>query len=125
MVDSDSPISNVVGATLGLLALLLAFTFGMSVNRYNDRQDHLLDEVNMLDTTYLRSELIAEPFRNQVEALLRDYVEIRAHVISDSNNLLQMIDQSEQLLTEISRQTVDYIRGEHITSGCYVYRLSK
>jgi CDP-diglyceride synthetase len=36
--EKDSPLGKMVGATLGLLAFLLAFTFGLAASRYDTRR---------------------------------------------------------------------------------------
>ena len=59
---------------MGLLALLLAFTFSMSVTRYETRKLLLVDEVNAIGTTYLRSQMLPEPYRSEVAKLVGDYV---------------------------------------------------
>ena len=66
--EKESPVGEVVAATLGLLAFLLAFTFGMAASHHEDRRGVVLDEANALGTTYLapgccpnRSALTAAP----------------------------------------------------------------
>ena len=63
----------VVGATLGLLAFLLAFTFGMAASRYDTRKQLVLQEANAIGTTYLRVEMLPEPQRSEIRNLLREY----------------------------------------------------
>lgn len=59
--DEDGPIGAVVSATLGLLAFILAFTFGLTASRFDTRRQLQLDEVTAIETTALRAELIPEP----------------------------------------------------------------
>ena len=63
-----------VGATLGLLAFLLAFTFGMAADHFHARKVALLEEVNAIRTTDLLTGVIGEPQRTAVRKVLRDYV---------------------------------------------------
>src|SRR5688572_23037191 len=42
-----------LGATLALLGLLLAFSFGMVLNRYEARRDLAINEANAIGTAYL------------------------------------------------------------------------
>ena len=79
----EAPIGSVVGAMLGLLAFMLAFTFGMSASRYEARRQLLLDDVNAIQTAVRRSELLPEPQRSESRALLRRYVDLRVRVASD------------------------------------------
>ena len=52
------------GATVGLLAFLLAFTFGMAESRYNNRKQVVLQEANAIGTTYLRTDFLSEQARD-------------------------------------------------------------
>ena len=68
-----APVSSMIGATLGLLAFILAFTFGMAASRFDARKALTLDEANAIETTYLRAGLMPEPQRTDIRNLLREY----------------------------------------------------
>jgi hypothetical protein len=70
-------IGGIQGALLGLLGLLLGFTFAMAVGRYQARRDLVVKEANAIGTTFLRASLLPEAHRAPVEDLLRRYVEAR------------------------------------------------
>jgi hypothetical protein len=70
-------VSGIQGAILGLLALLLGFTFAMAAGRYDDRRSLVLHEANAIGTTYLRASLLGDDQQGEVERLLRDYVAAR------------------------------------------------
>lgn len=72
-----SQISGVQGAVLGLLGLLLGFTFSMALNRYELRRDLVLKEANAIGTTWLRAGLLPEANRAPVKDLLRRFVDVR------------------------------------------------
>lgn len=65
------------GAVLGMLGLLLGFTFAMAVERYDTRRALVLSEANALGTTYLRAALLPEPQQGAIKSLLREYVDVR------------------------------------------------
>ena len=46
---------------LGLLALLVGFSFGMAVDRFDARRQLIVDEANAIGTTYLRTRFLPEP----------------------------------------------------------------
>jgi hypothetical protein len=80
--DSDHDVdlqelSTIQAAVLGLLALLLGFTFSMAASRFEARKELLRDEVNAIGTAYLRTQLLQEPYRSDAARLLRQYVETR------------------------------------------------
>jgi len=62
------------GATLGLLALLLGFTFAMAVSRYETRKTLMVDQANAIGTAALRARLLTPPYAEQAAPLLREYV---------------------------------------------------
>jgi hypothetical protein len=72
-----SLIGGVQGAVLGLLALLLGFTFAMAVNRYDTRRNLVVKEANAIGTAWLRAGLLPEAHRAPVKDLLRRYLDVR------------------------------------------------
>ena len=69
--------NHLLAAVLGLLALLLGFTFSLSLDRYETRRDLVVQEANALGTAWLRAQLLEEPARTTVSGRLRDYVRAR------------------------------------------------
>ena len=67
--------SALQGATLGLLALLLGFTFAMSVSRFDVRKTVIVDQANAIGTAELRSRLLPAPHAENAQRLFREYVE--------------------------------------------------
>ena len=80
--EKDAPVGAIVGATLGLLAFLLAFTFGMAASRYDTRRQLVLQEANAIGTTYLRADMLPEPQRSEIRNLLREYAALRVGGVS-------------------------------------------
>ncbi len=72
--SAKSHYGTLQAGVMGLLALLLAFTFSMSVTRYETRKELMIDEANAIGTTYLRSQMLPEPYRSEVAKLIGDYV---------------------------------------------------
>jgi hypothetical protein len=77
--EKEQPVGAMVGSILGLLALVLGFTFSLAASRFDDRRQTILNEANAIGTTFLRARLLPEPHRAEVERLLREYVEVRVH----------------------------------------------
>lgn len=81
---TDDEVKSLTGSIqasiLGLLALLLGFTFSMSMQRYDNRSMALIDEANALGTAVLRIELLPEEFRPETRALFKEYIQLRADV---------------------------------------------
>jgi hypothetical protein len=67
----------IVSAVLGLLALLMGFTFSLAVDRFETRRHLVLDEANAIGTTYLRAQLLPEPHRARMTDILVRYTNNR------------------------------------------------
>ncbi len=65
------------GALLGLLGLLLGFTFAMSVGRYDARKQLVLEESNGIGTVWLRAGYLSDPARDIIRQALMDYIGAR------------------------------------------------
>ncbi len=101
-------VSTLESAVLGLLALMIGFTFAMSLSRFEARRDAVLNEANAIGTTALRARLLPEPHRAEVLKLLRDYVAIRLDITRRSASppdLMAAVDQSNRLQEALWRQT--------------------
>ena len=65
------------GTLLGLLGLLLAFTFSMSNSRFDTRRQLVIEEANNIGTVILRTDIYPDSIRKLLRASLKDYVEAR------------------------------------------------
>jgi hypothetical protein len=65
------------GALLGLLGLLLGFTFAMAVGRYDARKQLVLEESNGIGTVWLRAGYLSAPARDLIRSTLMDYIDAR------------------------------------------------
>jgi hypothetical protein len=73
-------IGSILGALLGLLALLISFTFAMSADRYNTRRQLVVNDANALERLYLQSSLLPAAPRRAFKQLLGQYVNSRAQI---------------------------------------------
>jgi hypothetical protein len=87
-------------AVLGLLALMIGFTFAMSLTRFETRREAILNEANAIGTTALRARLLPEPHRTEVLKLLQDYVEVRLDITrrtASRSDVLAAVETSNRL----------------------------
>ena len=70
-----SQLTAIEGGVLGVVGLLLAFSFGMSVSRFENRKEIVVHEANAIGTAYLRAQLLPQPERREVESMFRRYVD--------------------------------------------------
>jgi len=99
---AGSQVGAIQGALLGLLGLLLAFSFAAAGARFLERQDLILQEANAIGTASLRADLLDEPYRGTLRGVLRRYTE---HRISLSANL-------QSGLPEGAEREIDRMQGE-------------
>lgn len=107
--EQAAPVGAVAGATLGLLAFTLAFTFGMAATRYEARKQLVLDEANAVNTTYLRAEMLPQPYRDEIQNMLREYVDVRLEAIAHREKLAAGVARSEELLRSLWKETVPVV----------------
>ncbi len=72
--------SSIQASILGLLALLLGFTFSMSMQRYDNRSQALISEANAIGTVILRTQLLPNNQGQEVSQLLQKYISLRIAV---------------------------------------------
>jgi hypothetical protein len=112
--EHDTTLAGVVGATLGLVAFLLAFTFGMAASRFEDRRQVLLEEVNALRTAYLRADLIEEPYRSATHRILREYVDLRLQE-ANARTLTSDMKRPESLHRELWNEVVQFTASSQLS----------
>jgi hypothetical protein len=74
---TNESLGSTEASLLGLLALLLSFTFSMSASRYDDRRTVIIDEANNIGTVILRADLYPDSTKTLLKADLKDYLEAR------------------------------------------------
>jgi hypothetical protein len=102
--DDKSDLGSIHGAVLGLLALLLGFTFAYVATRSEARKRAVIDEANAIGTAYLRAALMPAPAGPQLQSVLRDYLDTRMvadDVGEDPKRLREAIRHSEDVQARI------------------------
>ncbi len=77
-------VAGMQASLLGILALLLGFTFSQSLQRFDTRSAAVVDEANAIGTALLRTELLASPGGDESLALMRDYIDVRVRAAAVS-----------------------------------------
>jgi hypothetical protein len=125
--EKEAPVGAMVASILGLLAFLLAFTFGLAANRFDARRQVVLEEANAIGTTYLRARLLPNPQRGEVARLLREYVDVRIRGIKEGD-VAQAIARSEELQELTWQQAVkaaENKKSNPIMTGLFVQSLNE
>jgi hypothetical protein len=75
--DEEVDKGLIISGLLGLLALLTAFTFSLSLNRYEIRREVVVSEANAIGTAEMRVRLLAAPDNARLARMLQDYARTR------------------------------------------------
>ena len=123
---SDRGVGAISGATLALLAFLLAFVVGFGVNVWQERRTAVVSEANAIGTTYLRAGYLDEPYRSESRALLLEYADQRVAAY-DEGSLDAAKARSEEIHGELWALAEDMVRGGSTaaTFGLYVSSLNE
>lgn len=89
-------IAGIQGAILGLLALLLGFTFALAVQRYETRRTLVVEEANAIGTTYLRAGFLSDEQSAAVKSLLRRYADARIEYYEAGQNETEILAAEDQ-----------------------------
>lgn len=105
-------IGAIQGAVLGLLGLLLAFSFSAAGSRFLERQDLIVAEANAIGTAFLRADLLDEPHRGTLRSALRDYTAKRIELAARLRTGLDpgLLADTERLHAVMWSAAIDGVR---------------
>ncbi len=86
-----------VGAVMGLLSFLLAFTFNAAATRAESRKALVVKEANAIEQAWLRAGFLEEAARAPMRGLLRDYVDVRVKAAQGEMDLPLALRESVAL----------------------------
>ena len=123
-------VNTVLASMLGLLALMLGFTFSLALQRFEDRSQAVVTEANAIGTAYLRAGLLPAGVREEVLSGLRQYVDLRASEAgidlaqgAQRDALLLQANQSSALLWKQALKAVE-IDSRPATTGLFLQALN-
>jgi hypothetical protein len=107
-VARETDISTLTGAALGLLALLMAFSFSLALSRYDARRTLVLEEANAIGSTANFALMLPESVQQPILGMLRDYTAVRIGlgVPYDPAKLERDVARSLELQTRLWQQAV-------------------
>lgn len=129
--EGQSPnIGTLESATLGLLALLVGFTFAMALARFEARRDAVVKEANAIGTTALRARFLPEPHRSESLNLLREYVQVRIEAFQSGHSFAEVratVDRSIAVQEALWRQASVIAKTDKalIPTGLFIQSLNQ
>lgn len=102
-------VATLKAAILGLLALMIGFTFAMAQTRFEVRREAVLNEANAIGTAALRARLLPPPHNTETLELLREYMNARLRVTrraptpSDTNAAVKEANTLQEALWKQAR----------------------
>ena len=120
MADEEGS-SFVMSAALTLLALLVAFTFGMAHSNFELRRDLVTAEATAISTAHLRQQLLDNPQRDRLNMLMRDYIRVRMAFSTDRSDpaALETVRlrtaQLQSAIWEVTDEALDTSVGQRIS----------
>lgn len=118
------------GALLGILGLLLGFTFSLSLQRYDSRSQAVVTEANAIGTAYLRTRMLPAPVRASARASFRRYVDLRVESgfinLAHESDRQKLVDKTNATFNDLWEQaaTAAEANPNPVTTGLYVQALN-
>ena len=94
-----------LSAVLGLLALLVGFSYALAVDRYEERRQLVVEEANAVAVAFLHTRLLSEPHRERGLRILSAYLDNRIELgRAMSHDVARpLLRRDEQLVSELWR----------------------
>jgi len=124
--ELEAPVGAIVAAALGLLGLILAFTFGLAASRFDARRQMVVEEANAIGTTYLRAGLLPGGRGVPIRKLLAEYVDVRLEVIQ-TGDIALALRRSGELQQQLwhEAETVGLAHPDSIVVGLFIQSLNE
>ena len=104
--SETSTTGTIVSAMLGLMAFLLAFTFGMSGSRFDARRVIVVDEANAIGTSILRADLYPADQRTAFRNDFKQYLEARI-TFFEAGKHFDKINKSQLTADDVAKRIWD------------------
>ena len=116
--SDEASIGTVVGASLGLLAFMLAFTFQIASNKFDTRKQLYLEQVSNMRQIYLLSSLLPEQQRINSRKSLEIYVNSQVNFLTKEDSFkkeIKVMNDAQKSLWKVC----EALAKESISSEIY------
>jgi uncharacterized membrane protein len=126
---SSRNLSTLLAAVFGLLALMISFTFSLSLSRFDARRADVLEEANAIHQTALRARLLPAPYGGDSLKLLRDYAQLHlelAQKVPTDREMQAAIDRSNAIQEALWQQVKAVAAKDNamVPTGIYIQTLN-
>lgn len=110
--ESKTPSSRFADSAVALMGLLIAFTFGVSIERHDRRRLMVVADANAIGDFYTCAGLLNEPTRTRLQQLIQRYAQIGLALArgsltrADLESALARSDQMHDQMTELVLQAL-------------------
>jgi hypothetical protein len=102
-------LGTVEGAVFALFGLMIAFTFSGAASRFNEKRMLIAEEVNCIETAYLRLHLLSHSAQPALQQLFRRYIDSRIETYRRLPNMAAAemeMAESKKIQEEVWNQAV-------------------
>ena len=115
-------LGTVEGAVFALFGLMVAFTFSGAASRFNEKRMLIAEEVNSIETAYLRLHLLPHQAQPALQELFRRYVDSRLETYRRLPNMVAAemeMANSKKIQEEVWTEAVEATRlpDSHSSAG--------
>lgn len=107
----------IMGASLGLLAFMLAFTFNSAQQHFEERTRAYMLEISAIDSAYRGADLIPQKEKEQAKGLLKEFTKLRLDTAvaakqANRDRVVELIRQSERIHDQLWSLAEQAMEGE-------------
>jgi len=105
-----TPVEN---SMLGLMALFMAFTFGLAMTKFEAKRKGVVDETNAIEAVILRCDLYPDSMRTLLRADVAKYIDSRIafnQAGADYTKIRAALDQSSSCFSNLWKKVAGYSR---------------
>jgi len=117
--QSKVKLGTINGTLLGLLGLLLAFTFNMASSRFDTRRQVVIEEANSIGTAILRADIYPDSMRQLLRNDFKNYVEERIAFYQagkDGEEAAEHYHKADVLSKKVWSTVTTYAKRDNITT---------
>ncbi len=125
--ERNSLVAPMVGSTLGLLAFMLSFSFGIAGSHFDARRQYVIDEANSIRTAYYMTSFLPEASALESRELLREYVGLRLGKLKSYDHLQLILERSNEIQDQLWAIAMECDAKPTKSSSAWLYaeRLTK